>query len=297
MTHTSKPIIFFGTEDFSVTALTGLIEAGYPIAAVVTKIDSKKGRGLSLSPPKVKVIATQHNIPVWQPQRLSDIASDIKALAPVAGVLVSFGKIIPQSIIDLFEPGIINVHPSLLPKYRGPSPIESAIANGDNETGVSIMQLTAAMDAGPIYTAKKYTLQGIETQPQLYQDLASLGTELLLENLPQTLSGELAGMPQDDSKASYCHLLQKSDSLLYPSQHTAIEAERLIRAHLSFPRTRIVLAGQAIIITKASVTKQPETLLDLQCKNNTYLHIESLIAPSGRTMTGKAFLNGYAASA
>lgn len=295
MTPTSKPIIFFGTEDFSVAALTGLIEAGYTIAAVITKADSKKGRGLTLKPPKVKVIATQHNIPVWQPQRLQDVADDIRSLAPVAGILVSFGKIIPQSIINLFEPGIINVHPSLLPKYRGPTPIESAIANGDEKTGVTIMQLSAGMDAGPIYTVKEYPLQGTETQPQLYQALASFGTDLLLETLPSILSGKLEATPQNENEASYCQLLQKNDSTLDPNKYTASEAERLIRAHITYPKTRLIVAGQPVIVIKASIVAASKSPIDIVCKNNTYLHIDELIAPSGRKMTGEAFLNGYAA--
>ena len=113
--NTSATIIFFGTEDFSLTALTGLIEAGYTIAAVVTKPDSKKGRGQQLVAPAVKVLATRHNIPVWQPEELTDIASDVQALGPVTGVLVSYGKIVPQSIIDLFTPGIINVQTTQKP--------------------------------------------------------------------------------------------------------------------------------------------------------------------------------------
>ena len=132
-------IIFFGTEEFCAISLQALINSGFNVAAVVTKPDSKKGRGQKLVPPTVKLIAQKHNIPVWQPKRLSEITENIRQLQPVSGVLVSFGKIIPSSIIDLFSPGIINVHPSKLPTYRGPSPIESAILNGDGQTGVSLM--------------------------------------------------------------------------------------------------------------------------------------------------------------
>src|SRR3990167_4760044 len=143
MMNTSKKILFFGTEDFSAITLRGMIEAGVMPTAVVTKPDTKRGRSQTFTSPAVKLLAKQYNIPVWQPLKLIEIKDDIIALGDVAGVLVSYGKIIPQSILDLFTPGIINLHPSLLPNYRGPSPIESAIMNGDHTTGASIMQLSA----------------------------------------------------------------------------------------------------------------------------------------------------------
>ena len=296
MNNTSTKIIFFGTEDFSLAALTGLIEADYPIAAVVTKPDSRKGRGQKLTPPPVKILATRHNIPVWQPEKLKDITDDIKALAPVAGILVSFGKIIPQSTINLFTLGIINVHPSLLPKYRGPSPIESAILNGDKTTGVSIMQLSAAMDAGPVYTAKSYTLKGTETRPELYQTLATIGTDLLLETLPHILDSTLKPTPQNDQEATYCQLLQKEDGILKPKHISAAQAERSVRAYLNYPKTQFTIFNQQIIITKAHVSTEQSTLLDIRCQDGAFLSIDELIAPSGRVMSGEAFLRGYAAA-
>lgn len=296
MNSISTKIIFFGTEDFSLTALHGLIEADYSIAAVITKPDSKKGRGQKLTPSKVKVLATQHNIPVWQPEKLKDITDDIKALAPVAGILVSFGKIIPQSIIDLFTPGIINLHPSLLPKYRGPSPIESAILNGDSQTGISIMQLSAKMDAGPVYTAKSHPLNGTETRPQLYQTLASSGTNLLLETLPSILAGELKPIEQNEQQASYCQLLQKEDGMLQLEKTSASQAERQVRAYLEYPKTKCTILNQPVIITKAHVSTQAKTPLDITCQDGVFLSIDELIAPSGRRMDSAAFLRGYAAA-
>lgn len=295
MTNTSKTLVFFGTEEFSLTALTGLIEAGYNIAAVVTKPDSRKGRGQKLVPPSVKVVSERHNIPVWQPQKLSDISEDIKALDHPTGILVSYGKIIPQSIIDLFEPGIINLHPSLLPLYRGPSPIESAIKNGDAVTGASIMQLSAAMDAGPVYSVKEYPLTGTETRLELYHTLATIGTDLLLETLPQIIDGSLQPIEQDNTKAIYCQLLKKEDSTLNPAAITAQAAERLVRAHIGFPKTKLSIGNTQIVITKAHVSAEKKTPLDILCQDGAYLSIDELIAPSGRTMDSAAFLRGYIA--
>ncbi|HET8884090.1 MAG TPA: methionyl-tRNA formyltransferase [Candidatus Saccharimonadales bacterium] len=295
MTKTSAKILFFGTEDFSLTALTGLIEAGYDIVAVVTKPDSKKGRGQQFVAPAVKTLATRHNIPVWQPAKLTDITPDIRALGDVTGVLVSYGNLVPVAIIDLFTPGIINVHPSLLPRYRGPSPIESAIKNGDTMTGVSIMQLSAKMDAGPIYAVKKHPLNGTETRPELYHALADVGTNLLLEVLPAISSGELHPTPQSESAATYCQLLQKSDANLDLTQLAAIDAERKIRAHIGFPKSKLTLCDQSIIVTKAHTSTVQKTPLDVVCQDGAYLSVDELIAPSGRRMDGEAFLRGYAA--
>lgn len=296
MTNTSETIIFFGTEDFSLTVLEGLIEAGYNIAAVVTKPDSKKGRGQQIVMPSVKVLAMKHDITVWQPTKVAEINESVKALAPVTGVLVSYGKIIPKSTIDLFTPGIINIHPSLLPKYRGPTPIESAIKNGDDKTGVSIMLLDAGMDSGPVYTAQEYQLKGDESRADLYRALAILGTDLLLETLPQIMDNALAPTPQNNDDATYCKLLQKSDAVLDLTLLSAAEAERTIRAHLGFPKSKITFGGHQIIVVKAHISTEQKTPLDLLCRDGAFLTIDELIAPSGRHMDGAAYLRGYAAA-
>jgi methionyl-tRNA formyltransferase len=297
MTKTSETIIFFGTEEFSLTVLEGLIEAGYNIAAVVTKPDSQKGRGRQLVMPSVKILAAKHDITVWQPVKVADINEDVKALGPVTGVLVSYGKIIPQSTIDLFTPGIINIHPSLLPKYRGPTPIESAIKNGDSNTGVSVMLLDAGMDSGPVYASQEFPLKGDETRANLYRALAITGTNLLLETLPGIMNGTLPPVPQNNEHAVYCQLLKKEDAMLDPAQLTAQEAERTIRAHLGFPKSKLVINGNNVIITKAHVSDQQKTPLDIRCRDGAYLSVDELIAPSGRHMDGAAYLRGYAASA
>jgi len=296
MTKISETIVFFGTEDFSLATLEQLIDAGYSIAAVVTKPDAPRGRGHKLTPPSVKVLAQQHNIPVLQPQKLKEIAEDLRALGPATGVLVSYGKIIPQSIIDLFTPGIINVHPSLLPKYRGPSPIESAIENGDHETGVSIMQLSAAMDAGPVYTQIHHLLTDTETQPELYATLAQKGAATLLKALPAIIRGELQPTPQNDAQATYCRLLSKEDAWLDLSVLTAIQAERKIRAHLAWPKSKLHFGGHTLIITKAHVASTQKTPLDTMCQDDAFLCIDEVIAPSGRRMHAEDFLRGYAAA-
>lgn len=302
MTHMSKttttsgasqPIVFFGTEEHSLVTLRGLTEAGFSVAAVVTKPDSAKGRGRKISAPAVKVYAESQNIPVWQPTKLADITQQIIALGNPIGVLVSYGKIIPNSILELFTPGIINVHPSLLPVYRGPSPIESAIANRDNKTGVTIMKLVSAMDAGPIYVQVPYALDNTETKPELYDTLFTLGTNLLLTSLPKIINGEITASEQNESDATYCSLLTKADSDLDLTKLTPGQAEAHIRAYLTYPKTRLTVGNHQIIVTRAHGVMTKETPLDLLCANGAFLSIDELIAPSGKKMSSEEFLRGY----
>lgn len=294
MKKTSKPLLFFGTEDFSATSLEKLIAAEFNIHAVITKPDSKKGRGHKVTPPLVKIVAKKHNIPVWQPKKIVEIKEDIKKIPEVAGVLVSYGKIIPQDILELFKPGIINVHPSLLPKYRGPSPIESAILHGDTKTGVSIIKLSEKMDAGPIYCQQEMSLTGVETKPQLYKDLSLVGAELLVNNLAAILEGKIEPKPQVEKEATYCRLLTKKDSRLNPKIMSAIECERHIRAYFGFPRSKLSIFGHECIVTAASVVNtQDKAPLVITCKGSLFLSIEKLIAPSGKSLDAAAFLRGY----
>lgn len=294
MTNISKTIVFFGTDDFSLITLKNLVGSGYNISAVVTKPDSKSGRGQQLEMPVVKEFALKKNIEVWQPEKISDIDDKIKILGfDTIGILVSFGKIIPTSTIDLFSLGIINVHPSLLPKYRGPSPIETTIENGDKLTGVSIMKLTSGVDDGPIYGQIVHQLSGNETRISLRKTLADVGTMTLVTLLPDIINGSIQPVPQDNNEAVYCKLLSKNDSLLVPSELTAFQAERQVRAFLEFPKSRIEVFGYNIVVIKAHVTSKQKSLTDVQFKDGNFLSIDELIAPSGNKITAREFINGY----
>jgi len=304
MMNTSKTILFFGTDAFSAPALTALIDVGYSIAAVVTKPDSRSGRGQHLQAPIVKQIAEAHDIPVWQPASLNDIAADIAALGDVAGVLSSYGKIIPADIIALFSPGIINIHPSLLPLLRGPSPIETTILSGDHVSGISIMKLTERMDAGPLYVQQEIGLTGTETSAELYESMASQGAALLIASLDAILDGHAEASAQDESLASYTRLLKKEDSLIDPSSFTATDIERRVRAFITYPKTKVVIGKQLITVLKARAIFESTVAgagagasagLIMTCQNESLLEIEELIGPSGKKMTGQAFKNGYAA--
>ena len=300
MIKTSKTILFFGTEEFSATVLESLVVAGFAVAAVITKPDAPRGRGQQLLPPHVKQIAEAYGIRVLQPERLADITDIIAEYDHPTGVLASYGKIIPESILALFEPGIINVHPSLLPKYRGATPIESTILNGDDEAGVSIMKLVAAMDAGPVYTQQNLPLRGDETAEQLYSSLAHLGSELLIQHLPFIINGELQPVQQDNARATYTAKIEKKDGII--DWHTpAIQIERRIRAYHEWPQSRTTLGSTEVIITKAHVVDDTVEPGKLQASSTSLLvgtsrgslAIDSLKPLGKKEMPVGAFLQGY----
>ena len=289
------PIIFFGTEDFSAVSLQKLIDEGFEIAGIITKPDSRKGRGQKFQAPKVKQIGKKFNIPVLQPQKMAEITDFVKKFEKPVGVLVSFGRIIPQEIINLFTPAIVNVHPSLLPKYRGSSPIESAILNGDEKTGVSLMKLSKEMDAGDVYSQEEIELSKTETASDLYKTCGEIGAKMLVRDLPKIISGEIKGLKQDDSQAEYCQLLKKSDALLSQDEQTAEQAEQQIRAFEIFPKSKIKLGEHLIIVKSAKVvSSNPENSpLTLKFAEGTFLKIERLITPNGKETAAKSFENGY----
>lgn len=294
----SRKIIFFGNErlvsglDHTETpVLTSLIEAGYDIKAVVANDAGTKSRKQKVL--EVAEVAAANNIPVHTPHRPMDIYDELAAYGADAGVLVAYGRIVPQKLIDLFPFGIINIHPSLLPKYRGPSPIESAIANGDESTGVSIMALSAKMDAGPVYHQVEYHLPLYEAAPHLSQKLAGLAASELIASLPKIFDGSLAPVPQDESQATYCQLISKDDAQLKPESQTAEQAERLVRAYKAYPRARLNVAGHDLILLEAHVTADQTSSLDVAFADGAYLAIDRLVAPSGKTMDGAAFAKGY----
>ena len=341
-------IIFFGTDDFSAPAfreLLGIDENGVKLAksaadfcqvvAVVTKPDVAKSRGHKIESPLVAQIAQTFNsqnserkIAIFQPTKLREIADQLRELQPDAGVLVAYGKIVPPEIIDIFAKkyevrdensgeisetsgaGIINFHPSLLPKLRGPSPIETAILSGARETGLTLMKLVREMDAGPILYQEKISLDDRVTSPELYKKFAQRGALLFRENLSNIFKNDVREIAQNDALATYCHMINKDDGILDPAQMTADECDRRVRAFASWPKARLNFAkisrdstdvfakfpDQNIIIVKAKPLANfaGDTWPDVvPCAENTFLQIEKIISPkSGREMTVAEYLRG-----
>jgi methionyl-tRNA formyltransferase len=292
----SKRVVFFGTEDFSAPSLQKLLDSGWQIMAVVTKPDSPSGRGQKIGSPKVKQIAQIAKIQVLQPQKVAEIDNEIHKLKPELGVLVAYGKIIPQSTIDLFPNGIINAHPSLLPKYRGPSPIETAILNNEPETGISLMRLSAGMDEGPVFDQMRIALTGSEDRLQLYAHLAKLSADFLLDKLEAIAEGWLTPKPQIEAQATYTNLLKKENGVLDFGKPAEL-LEREVRAYTGWPKSQVKIFGNEVIVTKARVANPPAggekaSNLVMKCQPG-YLEILELIGPSGKTMSGSDFLRGY----
>lgn len=243
-------IIFFGTSEFAVPILQKLIDEKYNITAVVTQPDKPVGRKQILTPSPVKILAEEYGIDVIQPENLSqlpgiqsrNLKSKIKNLKLI--VSASYGQIIPKHILDIPKYGALNVHPSLLPKYRGPSPIQYTILNGDKETGVTIMLMDEKMDHGPILTQEKMSVYCREDDIQecrlhrmryidLHDKLSQIGAELLIETIPKWLAKEIQPVPQDDANATYTKIITKEDGKIDWTK-SAEEIERQIRAF--FPR-------------------------------------------------------------
>ena len=207
----SCKIIFLGTPEVSAKVLETIYKAGYQIDAVITNKDMPVGRKQTLTAPPVKVFAEKNNIPVLQPEKLSEVDWQKYDLKNTLAIVVAYGKIIPQSVIDLFPLGMLNIHYSLLPKYRGASPVEQAILNGDKETGVTIQKLIFKLDAGPIISTQKYILNNEITTPELKNVLTEIGSNLLIETLPKYLTKEITPQEQDESLATHCGKIEKAE--------------------------------------------------------------------------------------
>jgi methionyl-tRNA formyltransferase len=293
----SKKLVFFGNERLATginytdaLTLKSLIDSSYEVAAVISNYT--EGRSRNARELEIAKVAEEKNIPVLLPTHLVDIKDDIKNMNAEFGVLVAYGRMVPKNIIDIFPHGIINIHPSLLPIYRGPTPIEQAIVDGVSETGTSIMRLVPKMDAGPVYVQESIDLSGHESKEDLAAALLSLGSRLLIENLPSILDGSLPPTPQNSTTATYTHLLKKEDGHIKWDK-SAQDIERKIRAFSGFPKSRAKVMEQDIIIIKARVAKdKADGSLVLECKPG-WLEILELTAPSGKTITGAEFLRGY----
>jgi len=231
-------IIFWGTPEFALPSEEALFKNGYNIAAVVTNPDEPIGRKQILTAPPVKIFAQKHRIPVFQPPNIKN--PNFKKEIPEAElyIVAAYGKIIPKEILNLPRYGILNIHPSLLPRWRGPSPIQYTILHGDTETGVTIIKMDEWMDHGPAIAASSFQISDSSksTYKELHDKLAKLGSELLIDILPKWLKGEITPMPQDDLKATYSKILKKEDGRI-KWDRPAEEIERTIRAFNPWPGT------------------------------------------------------------
>ncbi len=295
-------IIFIGTPDFGAIILEKLIKSGHKPFLVITAPDKHAGRKQVITPPPVKVVAQNYNIPIVQPQKIEEGKEEIGKLKPDLIILASYGQIIPKEILEIPKYGCVNVHPSLLPKYRGPSPIQYTILNGDEKTGVTIMRITEKMDSGPIISQKEIKIDQKEKFENLHDKLAELGAELLIETLPKLFAGKICPQTQDDSKASYTKILIKEDGKI-DWQKPATEIERKIRALNPWPGTFTSLNGKILKVLEADLLNYNgkeeigevflfENKLAIRAGQNSLI-LQKLQLEGGKPLSAPDFLRGH----
>ena len=229
--------VFFGTPYVAKETLAALIDAGFIPSLVVTNPDARRGRGMELQPSPVKVLAEEHNIPVLTPEKLdAETRKSILASNPDYAVVVAYGKIFPETLIEAFPKGVLNVHYSLLPKYRGATPTEAALLHGDAVTGVTVQKMVTELDAGDIIAQQEISIPPTDTTLELRPKLIALGAALVVETLPAYLSGEITPVPQDHAAATHSGKFSKEDGLLDLSA-PAEENWNKYRAYKEWPGT------------------------------------------------------------
>jgi methionyl-tRNA formyltransferase len=242
-------VVFMGTPEFALPSLRVLVEGGYNIVGVYTRPDRLAGRRRALTPPAVKTAALDYGLPVLQPPglRRPEAVEELASLRPDVIVVCAFGVILRQPVLDIPAKGVLNVHPSLLPRHRGASPIAAAILTGDEQTGVTIMLMDPGMDTGPILSQRAIPISPWDTGGSLGKRLAEVGAELLLEVLPRWLADEIEPQPQDDSLATQVSLLRKEDGAI-DWNLPAIDIWRRVRAFNPWPGAFTTLAGHTLLI-------------------------------------------------
>ncbi|MCD8008036.1 MAG: methionyl-tRNA formyltransferase [Clostridiales bacterium] len=299
-------IVFMGTPDFAVPSLNRLLADGHQIAAVYTNPDKPKNRGMKLTPSPVKVAALAANVPVLQPRSLRDegVLEELAALEPDLIVVAAYGKLLPDPVLALPKYGCINVHSSLLPKYRGAAPINWAILNGEQETGVTIMYMAHALDAGDIIAQSATPIGPEEDAAALTVRLADLGAELLSQTVTDIADGTAERTPQDDAAHTYAPMLSRELSPI-DWNRTAEELHNQIRGLVPWPAATFDLEGKpfkayASVVAAETTQAAPGTLLGgdrdgihFACGGGTVLRITELQAPGKKRMKAADFLRGH----
>lgn len=243
----TEKVVFMGTPRFAVPSLMALIEAGYELAVVVTRPDKPRGRGLALLPSPVKEAALKRGIRVIEPRNVRDesFISELRSISPDFIVVVAYGKILPPPVLGIPSRGCINLHASILPRYRGAAPINRAIVNGDKETGVSTMLMDAGMDTGPVLLTERVAIGDDDTAEDLAQTLSTAGARLLVETIRGLAQGSIAGTPQDDKAATCAPTLKKEDGRIDWGRN-ASEVKNLMRGLYPWPGAYTVWKGMVL---------------------------------------------------
>ena len=301
-------IVFMGTPDFAVPSLEALIAAGHEVCGVFSQPDKPVGRHQNkLKPTPVKECALAHDIPVFQPASLRDgeALAQLKELAPELIVVAAYGRLLPDEILALPPKGCINVHSSLLPKYRGSAPIHWAVVNGDKETGVTIMDVVAELDGGDILAQVSTPIDPDETVETVHDRLAALGGELLVKTVAQIGDGTVKRVPQDPAQVTYAPMLSRALSPIDWTQ-SARAIHNKVRGLNPWPATSTdVISGDTVKIYRSAVldktvSAQPGTIvaagkegIDIACGDGQVLRVLELQAPGSRRMAAADYLRGH----
>jgi len=295
---TATKILFFGTSSIAVPALHALVkDKRFDVVGVVTQPDRPIGRKGEMQSPPVKLAAEALHVPVFQFESVKSEEAylSLSVTGFQAAVVVSFGQIIPQTVLDLAPNKFINIHASILPKYRGSCPINMAIANGDTETGVSLMVLDAKMDHGPIISIETTPITKNDDAISLGERVAEIGANLLIRDLQDYLKGVIPAKEQDHEQATVVSMLKREDGYLDPKTMTAEEMERRIRAFRPWPGTSIALAdGKRLKILEAELREfKDDSLPCLIGKDQKILALKTVQPEGKNAMNGEDFLRGY----
>lgn len=290
-----------GSPDFALPSLRFLAQA-YQVIGVVTQPDRASGRGRELKAPPVKSLAQELNIPVMQPERLRDpeAMAQLKSWNPDLIVVAAFGQILKKDVLELPQYGCINIHASLLPRWRGAAPIHAAILAGDEETGVTIMKMDVGLDTGPMLAKRSLRIKPDDTSGSLIGALSTLGADLLIETLPGYIDGKITPQPQPEDGVTYAPMLKKEDGRL-DFEKSAIDLERRIRAMNPWPGAWFEWKGDLLKVMRGAVgeTKRSKPGLRfivegrpaVSCADGALI-LEEVQPPGKKIMTGKAFLSG-----
>ena len=305
MSAASLRVVFFGTPSFAVPTLDRLLASSHAVVGVVTQPDRPRGRGQKLSDAPVKARAVDSGIPVLQPVSLKDasFASELSDLGADIGVVAAYGKILPEAILQTPRLGMINVHASLLPRYRGAAPVHRAVIAGERETGVTIMRVVKALDAGPMLASITRPIGPDDTSDEIERDLAELGAGLLVATIDRLSHGAVEETPQDDRGATYANRLTKDEGLVDWSRPAA-EIHNLIRGLHPWPHAHTFLGDRRIILLRSSTAAgathaEPGVVVaahgdDLYiAAGEGMLQIKDLQAEGKRSMTPREFLAGH----
>ena len=298
-------LVFLGTPEFAVPALERAIAAGHRVLAVFTQPDRPKGRGGQLAASPVKLAALRHGIPVHQPERARrpESVELLRAMKPRAMVVVGYGQILPQSIIDIPPLGIVNVHASLLPKYRGAAPIQWAIANGETRTGVTTMRIDAGLDTGDMLLKWETAIASDENALELGPRLADAGADLLVKTLVGLDNGTIRPEPQDSSQATHAPILKKEDGRIHWNMPASQIFNRM-RGFLPWPGAYTSFRGQGLHLWKARLAEEPgegtpgrlstrDGRLLAECGSGTILELLEVQLEGRKRMPAAAFLQGH----